>query len=101
MKKSIRFKRSFNDQLIEILCYYSDDKNKQDNAMKIESLKIENVGGISSLSIEKFDPKMNIICGENGIGKTNILDSIAHCLNKSSTSILRKKVNTEIGRICI
>ena len=77
MKKSITFKRSFNDQLIEILCYYSDDKNKQDNAMKIESLKIENVGGISSLSLDSFDPNLNIICGENGIGKTNILDSIA------------------------
>lgn len=77
MKKSITFKRSFNDQLIKILCYYSDDKNKQDNAMKIESLKIENVGGISSLSLDSFDPNLNIICGENGIGKTNILDSIA------------------------
>lgn len=69
--------------------------------MKIESLKIENVGGISSLSIEKFDPKMNIICGENGIGKTNILDSIAHCLSEISTSILRKKANTEQGKICL
>ncbi|OCG59805.1 recombinase RecF [Gilliamella sp. Nev3-1] len=45
--------------------------------MKIESLKIENVGGISSLSLDSFDPNLNIICGENGIGKTNILDSIA------------------------
>lgn len=69
--------------------------------MKIESLKIENVGGISSLSIEKFDPKLNIICGENGIGKTNILDSIAYCFTISSTSILRNKANTEIGKICI
>ena len=49
MKKLISLSRTFDDQLIEILCYYSDDKNKQDNAMKIESLKIENVGGISSL----------------------------------------------------
>lgn len=69
--------------------------------MKIESIKIENVGGISSLSIEKFDPKMNIICGENGIGKTNILDSIAYCFSISSTSILRNKANTEMGKICI
>ena len=99
MKKSISFKRSFNDQLIEILCYYSDDKNKQDNAMKIESLKIENIGGISSLSIEKFDPKMNIICGENGIGKTNILDSIAHCLSLHSSKILRKKAGSENAKI--
>lgn len=45
--------------------------------MKIESLKIKNVGGISSLTLDKFHPNLNIICGENGIGKTNILDSIA------------------------
>lgn len=101
MKKSITFKRSFNDQLIEILCYYSDDKNKQDNAMKIESLKIENVGGISSLSLDSFDPNLNIICGENGIGKTNILDSIAHCLSESGDSILRKKSGVDRGYITI
>lgn len=99
MKKSITFKRSFNDQLIEILCYYSDDKNKQDNAMKIESLKIENVGGISSLSLDSFDPNLNIICGENGIGKTNILDSIAHCLSLRSSKILRKKAGSENAKI--
>lgn len=99
MKKSITFKRSFNDQLIEILCYYSDDKNKQDNAMKIESLKIENVGGISSLSLDSFNPNLNIICGENGIGKTNILDSIAHCLSLHSSKILRKKAGSENAKI--
>ena len=69
--------------------------------MKIESLKIENVGGISSLSIEKFDPKLNIICGENGIGKTNILDSIAHCFSQLSNSILKRKSNCENGYITI
>lgn len=45
--------------------------------MKIELLEIKNIGGISSLLIDNFDPKINIICGKNGIGKTNILDSIA------------------------
>lgn len=99
MKKSISFKRSFNDQLIEILCYYSDDKNKQDNAMKIESLKIENIGGISSLSIEKFDPKMNIICGENGIGKTNILDSIASLFSGYESISISVKSGFEQGCI--
>lgn len=91
MKKSITLRRTFNDQLIEILCYYSDDKNKQDKVMKIESLKIENVGGISSLKLDSFDPKLNIICGENGIGKTNILDSIASLFsNRESISICVK-----------
>lgn len=99
MKKLISLSRTFDDQLVEILCYYSDDKNKQDNAMKIESLKIENVGGISSLSLDSFDPNLNIICGENGIGKTNILDSIAHCLSLRSSKILRKKAGSENAKI--
>lgn len=99
MKKSITFKRSFNDQLIEILCYYSDDKNKQDNAMKIESLKIENVGGISSLSLDSFDPNLNIICGENGIGKTNILDSIASLFSNYEPISISVKSGFEQGCI--
>lgn len=99
MKKSITFKRSFNDQLIEILCYYSDDKNKQDNAMKIESLKIENVGGISSLSLDSFDPNLNIICGENGIGKTNILDSIASLFSSYEPISISVKSGFEQGCI--
>lgn len=99
MKKSITFKRLFNDQLIEILCYYSDDKNKQDNAMKIESLKIENVGGISSLSLDSFDPNLNIICGENGIGKTNILDSIASLFSNYEPISISVKSGFEQGCI--
>ena len=99
MKKSITFKRSFNDQLIEILCYYSDDKNKQDNAMKIESLKIENVGGVSSLSLDSFDPNLNIICGENGIGKTNILDSIASLFSNYEPISISVKSGFEQGCI--
>ena len=101
MKKLISLSRTFDDQLIEILCYYPDVKNGQDIAMKIESLKIENVGGISSLSLDSFDPNLNIICGENGIGKTNILDSIAHCLSRSGNSILRKKSGVDRGYIKI
>lgn len=69
--------------------------------MKIEALKIENVGGISSFTLDKFHPNLNIICGENGIGKTNILDSIAHCFSMHSIYILRKKADSEKGFINI
>lgn len=44
--------------------------------MKIRSLEIKNVGGISTLLLDKLDPHLNIICGENGIGKTCVLDCI-------------------------
>lgn len=101
MKKLISLSRTFDDQLIEILCYYPDVKNGQDIAMKIESLKIENVGGISSLTLDKFHPNLNIICGENGIGKTNILDSIAHCFSTFSNNIIRKKEGSKKGKVCI
>lgn len=67
--------------------------------MKIESLKIENVGGISNLTLDKFHPNLNIICGENGIGKTNILDSIAHCFSYLSNHIVRKKEGSKGGLI--
>lgn len=46
--------------------------------MKINSLEINDVGGIPYLKLESINSKMNIICGENGVGKTNILDSIAY-----------------------
>lgn len=101
MKKLISLSRTFNDQLVEILCYYPEVKNGQDIAMKIESLKIKNVGGISKLTLDKFHPNLNIICGENGIGKTNILDSIAHCFSMHSNYILRKKADSEKGFINI
>lgn len=99
MKKLISLSRTFDDQLIEILCYYPDVKNRQDNAMKIESLKIENVGGISSLSLDSFDPNLNIICGENGIGKTNILDSIASLFSNYEPISISVKSGFEQGCI--
>ncbi len=43
--------------------------------MQIDSLNLKNFRNYDSLSIS-FDPKMNIIYGENGQGKTNILESI-------------------------
>lgn len=68
--------------------------------MKIESLKIENIGGIAHLSLDNFNPNLNIICGENGIGKTNILDSIAHCFSRhSKIGILKKKAGSKKGKI--
>ena len=52
--------------------------------MKIESLAIQDIGGISSLKLENLNPYLNIICGENGIGKTNIIESIAACFTTYS-----------------
>ena len=45
--------------------------------MKVTSLELKDVGGIPNLNLEDINSQMNIICGENGVGKTNILDYLA------------------------
>lgn len=67
--------------------------------MKIESLAIQDVGGISSLKLENLNPYLNIICGVNGIGKTNIIESIAACFTAYSQNELKKKADSNSGLI--
>ena len=43
--------------------------------MYLASIKIENYKGIESIETD-FDPKLNIIIGENGCGKSAIIDAI-------------------------
>lgn len=66
--------------------------------MKINKLKIEGVGGIKNLDLS-FNPDMNLLCGPNGIGKTTILESIAHIFSNGSTNILKRNVSSEISKI--
>ncbi|WP_290521690.1 AAA family ATPase [Aggregatibacter sp. oral taxon 458] len=67
--------------------------------MKIKSLVIQDVGGISSLKLENLNPHLNIICGENGIGKTNIIESISACFTIYSPNELKKKADSNSGLI--
>lgn len=66
--------------------------------MKFQEIRIVGVGGITDLTIQ-FDPSMNIICGPNGIGKTTILESIAHCFSLGGTSILKRNANSTQSQI--
>lgn len=59
--------------------------------MKIEKITIKDVGGINNLSLA-LNSGMNILCGPNGIGKTTILECIAHCFSNGETLILRRNV---------
>lgn len=43
--------------------------------MYLATINIKNYKGVSSLSIN-FNPKLNIIIGENGCRKTAIIDAI-------------------------
>lgn len=48
--------------------------------MKIENLKLENYKGHKATEMS-FDPNLTVILGENGSGKSSILDSISICLS--------------------
>lgn len=67
--------------------------------MKIKELEILNIGGIPELKLKNFDSSMNIICGPNGIGKTTILDCIAHIFTLGYSNIIKRNVNSELGLI--
>ena len=66
--------------------------------MRIDKLKIEGVGGIKSLDLS-FNDRMNLLCGPNGIGKTTVLESIAHIFSNGATNILKRNVASEISKI--
>jgi predicted ATP-binding protein involved in virulence len=56
--------------------------------IKIKSIKIEGIGPIKNLELN-FDEHFNIICGQNGIGKTTILDCLAQSFGVNTTSVKR------------
>nr|WP_293835179.1 ATP-binding protein [uncultured Arsenicibacter sp.] len=66
--------------------------------MRVNKLKIEGVGGIVDLELN-FNASMNVLCGPNGIGKTTVLESIAHIFTNGDTSILKRNVNALKSRI--
>jgi putative ATP-dependent endonuclease of OLD family len=43
--------------------------------MYLSTINIQNFKGVESLSVY-LDPKLNIIIGENGCGKTAVIDAI-------------------------
>jgi len=66
--------------------------------MEIKSISIESIGGIRELHIG-FNPNINFICGPNGIGKTTILECVAHSFSYQSTEILKRSAVSEFGTI--
>lgn len=66
--------------------------------MKLVSINIDGVAGVHNLSIT-FDPQMNILCGPNGIGKTTVLESIAHCFANGETNVLKRNLKSPKAKI--
>lgn len=69
--------------------------------MKIKDIEIINIGGISNILLTEINSQINIICGENGVGKTNILDSIASCFSEYDRNTISKKSGSISGTIKI
>jgi len=63
--------------------------------LKINNIKITGIGPIKNLELS-FDNHFNIICGQNGIGKTTILDCLAQSFGINDTSI-KRNTGTEKG----
>lgn len=66
--------------------------------MKIKQIQITCIGGIDDLSLS-FDDQMNIISGPNGIGKTTILESVAHAFSGYESTLLKRAVRSEGGKV--
>ncbi|WP_286840793.1 MULTISPECIES: AAA family ATPase [Sphingobacterium] len=64
--------------------------------IRINTIKIVGIGPIKDLEL-KFDNHFNIICGQNGIGKTTILDCLAQSFAGSRTT-LKKTAGFEKGQ---
>lgn len=63
--------------------------------LKVDGISIRGINGIFDLDI-KLNSGFNFITGENGIGKTTILDCISSSFNRLSRN-LRQNVSTEKG----
>ncbi len=67
--------------------------------MKLESLSIENVGCIQSLTLENINPQLNVITGPNGVGKTTLLKAICSILTSVNSVNLKRNAQSKYGFI--
>ena len=66
--------------------------------MKIKDIYLENVKNLDKVQID-FSPKLNILTGANGTGKSTILNCLIQCINRGS--IERAVTKTDQNKIVI
>lgn len=69
-------------------------------SMYIESLQVSNVGPFDELDAT-FNPKMNVIVGANGVGKTSLLRCIAYCLTNHGMENIRMRKDAMLKVFCV
>lgn len=74
--------------------------NNGDKMMKIKKMSIDNICGIKHLDMS-FNKGLNLICGENGVGKTTILKAIAYQFLYGQDSFIKKHYGSEKGKVQI
>mgnify|MGYP003050225964 CR=1 FL=1 len=67
-----------------------------EKSMYIKSLKLQNFRNYAEESFA-FDPAVNLICGENGQGKTNLLEAAAACSTMRLFRTAQKKEGLRFG----
>jgi hypothetical protein len=71
-------------------------------SLKIERLNLVNVGPFNELELVfRSTSGISLICGDNGIGKTSILEAIASCFSFGNHQRIRKRADTEKGIVTI
>lgn len=71
-----------------------------EKSMKIEKMTIDNINGIKHLDLT-FNDGLNLICGENGVGKTTILRAIVHYFIHGNDIYIKKRYNSDKGTVDI
>ena len=66
-------------------------------SLRIKNLTIESVGCFKKISIP-FRDDMSIICGENGVGKTTLLDCIAYSFTGFGQNP-KRNANAAVGKV--
>ena len=70
--------------------------SNMEKPMYIKSLKLQNFRNYADESFA-FDPAVNLICGENGQGKTNLLEAAAACSTMRLFRTAQKKEGLRFG----